>query len=440
MAIAAGAIFEVRSSASDGNGGFFVPGTSGTIDYSQQNAPQLSVTDGVANGTTTITSTTGGFTSAMVNNGVNIAGALYQITAVGSSTSITVDRTVATASALAVNVGGALASPGITLTVINGGSTVYVQSGTYNFSTTSSVSGGQLDPSLSPNTPNFSRTAPVSYIGYTTTRGDGGPAKPIFAATANNQTLVAAYSYCSYFNFELNAGTFTGVTGIDVGYSAFTYENLSCINCEYGFWSASNFTNANMMVVRCFASGCTNAFTGVYFEQCVALNCTNGFSNSGTAAGFFNRCIAIGCTTGFAKSWCINCTAFNCPTAFSLYDTGQSVNCIAYGSTAYGVGGNYPSLQIFNFAFGANAANFNSAGVGSSSNQVNLTANPFVDSAATIVDTPSAFAAFALNNTAGGGALCRGAGTPQYLDIGAVQHQDSGGGGVPRIVVPRRMW
>jgi hypothetical protein len=34
------------------------------------------------------------------------------------------------------------------------------------------------------------------------------------------------------------------------------------------------------------------------------------------------------------------------------------------------------------------------------------------------------FANFALNTVAGGGASCRAAGYPSYLDIGAVQHAD----------------
>ena len=98
--------------------------------------------------------------------------------------------------------------------------------------------------------------------------------------------------------------------------------------------------------------------------------------------------------------------------------------------------GPYPNLIFENCAY----FNCTSLGIGTWINPVALTADPFVNPTATINSLADAQAAFSLNNTAGGGALCRGAGTPQYLDIGATQHQDSGGGGVPRIVVPRRMW
>lgn len=66
-----------------------------------------------------------------------------------------------------------------------------------------------------------------------------------------------------------------------------------------------------------------------------------------------------------------------------------------------------------------------SAGTG----DVTLTADPF---------TNKAGGDYSLNSVAGGGAACRAAGFPGafpggtttgYLDVGAVQHQDAGGGG-----------
>jgi hypothetical protein len=55
------------------------------------------------------------------------------------------------------------------------------------------------------------------------------------------------------------------------------------------------------------------------------------------------------------------------------------------------------------------------AGVG----DVTLTVDPFTNAAGDD---------YTLNNTAGGGAACRGVGYPTYLDIGAVQHADPAGG------------
>ena len=65
-------------------------------------------------------------------------------------------------------------------------------------------------------------------------------------------------------------------------------------------------------------------------------------------------------------------------------------------------------------------------GVGNSAhiNEITLTADPFTDASSYN---------FTLNDTAGGGALCRAAGSRAFRDIGALQHEDAGGGGsLPR--------
>lgn len=62
MAIPSGAVWEVRTTGSDQNGGFFNASRGGT-DYSQQDSPQLVLTGGACSGNTTVTSATGGFTT-----------------------------------------------------------------------------------------------------------------------------------------------------------------------------------------------------------------------------------------------------------------------------------------------------------------------------------------------------------------------------------------
>lgn len=83
--------------------------------------------------------------------------------------------------------------------------------------------------------------------------------------------------------------------------------------------------------------------------------------------------------------------------------------------------------------FGYNAFYNNTSGamnnISARTGDVTLTGDPFIDAGS---------GDFSLNNTAGAGADCRAAGFPGsytdglttgYLDIGAAQHQDSGGGG-----------
>ena len=95
-------------------------------------------------------------------------------------------------------------------------------------------------------------------------------------------------------------------------------------------------------------------------------------------------------------------------------------------------------IEKYNAFFG-NTSNLN-YGTPDATDQI-LTAGPFVNPGGAVNKLSDAFVNFALNSTAGGGALCRGAGTPAYLDIGAVQSAPSGGSsGYPRIVVPRRRY
>jgi hypothetical protein len=87
-------------------------------DYSRQAAANsvgsnISTTDAVAAGTTTITSATAAFTSAITGNIIYLQGGSgsltagwYQATYV-SATSITVDRSVASGTGITLNIGGA---------------------------------------------------------------------------------------------------------------------------------------------------------------------------------------------------------------------------------------------------------------------------------------------------------------------------------------------
>lgn len=425
MAIAAGAIFEVRSTGSDTNGGGFVPGTAGTTDYSQQDTPVLALTDGVANGTTTITSTTGGFTAAMNQNLAYIGGSIYQITAVGSSTSITVDRTVATASALAINVGGALATIGMVGSAVTnvGGPTVYITGSTAISVATANVSGGYVT------------NVGWNIIGYGATRGDG--VRATITASVSGITMI---TYGNVYtqgakNLTLDGGGLTRNNGIQFGSSWQTAENLYVQNLK------GTGINGSGMSMLCYAYNCGIGFYNIGCYYCVASACATGFQSLNGA----ENCIAANCTAyGFDVSGTYdknpwkNCSAFNCVYGLAVSNAVPVViNCAFYGNSTADISDGSGSGMVGRFINNAFATILNADSVYSGS--LTLTANPWANPTASITDIPSAFAAFALNNTAGGGALCRGAGTPQYLDIGAVQHQDSGGGALFLPPVTRRI-
>lgn len=113
MSVNATAVWRVRPSGSNTNGGGYDPGISGAAtDYSQQNSAQASGTHGACSDNTTFTdSTADAFTSAMVGNAMYITGGgattgWYFVTAYTSSSEVTLDRTPGSVSGGTWNLGG----------------------------------------------------------------------------------------------------------------------------------------------------------------------------------------------------------------------------------------------------------------------------------------------------------------------------------------------
>ena len=180
MALHANTLWEIRTTGNSENGGGFhdrIPGTS--VDYSEQNAPQLDLTDlACAAGSITITSAVGGFTQAMVGNvmqihaGANFVVGFYEIVTRNSANSIDVDRIPVTG--IGANghgkVGGGLTLITQIQAVVVNGNIIYVKSGTYTYvANTAIVATGSIQ-------------YPINIIGYDVARG----ANP----TGNNRPLM----------------------------------------------------------------------------------------------------------------------------------------------------------------------------------------------------------------------------------------------------------
>lgn len=114
MAVNATAIYRVRPSGSNLNGGGYDASISGAgTDYSRQNAAQASGSAGTATGTTTfVDATASAFTSAMVGNAIWIASGAgftvgaYFVTAYTSATTVTLDRSPGTGTVAVWKLGG----------------------------------------------------------------------------------------------------------------------------------------------------------------------------------------------------------------------------------------------------------------------------------------------------------------------------------------------
>lgn len=197
-AISANSAWEVRPTVGDDtNGCGFVAGASGT-DYSQQDAKNtagnnISTTDAVANGTTTLTSATASFTSAIVGNIIYLQGGTGALTNVRrqvvtftNSTTIVLDATVATGTGITMNIGGAcagIASPGPLLDFVASNAIFVKATGTLSVAAATTLTDAVTTTSTAP---------PNRLEGYTTTRGDGG--KFTMLATAGSFTVLTAPS------------------------------------------------------------------------------------------------------------------------------------------------------------------------------------------------------------------------------------------------------
>jgi hypothetical protein len=450
-AIASGTIWEVRPTlGSDTNGGGWVPGSSGT-DYSQQSSAQYALTNGVANGTTTVG--TASASADMVGNIAYIAGGTgsisgnwYQIISQITGVSITVDRStgLTTGTGVTINVGGAWATLTPWPTAAQAGNTTWVKAtGTYGLSShlNLSISGGG--------------TAQLTLIsGYTSTRGDGGKVTINCTTTLTGSACINVNTPgLAFANFAVSANS-NLARGIQISTTGTAVYNVTAT----GFTDSFAFLSSNnaVLFVNCSATSCTcpGFFqTGnTWFFDCYAASCQGGFVLNSGGSSVLLRCTSANNTgnTGYhgfsvqgnqTQVSMINCVAYNNGgDGFHISAAQQTAylvqNCISYGNAAFGF--NYTTsptgvLYGFNYnAYGSNTSgNLNVVPAGP--NDVTLTANPF--NAPVTGD-------FSLNSTSGGGAACRGAGfqgsfggaVNGAIDIGAVQSAAGGGSSIHGFV------
>jgi len=444
MAISANAVWEVRTAGNDTNGGGFITGATG-VDYSQQNAKNtvgnnISTTDVVANGTTTLTSATASFTADIVGNIIYLQGGTgtlaitrKQVATFVNSTTITVDAGVIAAGiGITMNIGGALASIGEMGRNWIGGNTGWILAGSYTITlTTINVSGGVFSKS------NISG----SVIGYQTSRGDFGTRPVITASGISTFTMITlGTSTGNNFigNIELDGASLTSSKGFNATGRTTIYRCIARNCTNNGFLGTGDSA-----FINCYATGCStatamtgsayyvnclaksNTITGITVSTGTAINCISANNSGATSDGF----LISGGSTRIQ-----NCTAYlNGRDGFRFNgDTQIGINCIAEANVGIGFNGltNASLLWLNNAAFnngtdfvpGTGKAVFNlDSIIGSGTFFTNATAGDF-----------------SLNNTAGAGAAARATGTPgvfpdglttSFLDRGAAQHQDSGGGG-----------
>lgn len=205
------------------------------------------------------------------------------------------------------------------------------------------------------------------------------------------------------------------------------FDAVTAIACKSSYTTTKTGAGFNLCRMElCWADhhedGTTNA-TGVSIARTVFSNCIDGVDAAGNYRTCFTNCVAYNCVnSGFQNR--------NTATiASSSY-----INCIAYENGLYGWDFNVLSgCGLVNCASGENTSGRTDGNEAYDIGAVTLTADPFTN--ATGGD-------FSLNNTAGGGALCRQLGigilgqTPGP-SIGAVEFAISGGGFSGSIFQPK---
>jgi hypothetical protein len=296
-------------------------------------------------------------------------------------------------------------------------------------------------------------------VGYTSTTTDGGQATVQATAAINGLTFTTA-SNCIWENFIFD-GNATGTKGV-VHAGNF---GSALVNCTIKNWTAEGvessaiyvFSLTNCRVTGCAGTngaiavgtnaqvsllGCTidnNSKPGIYITSTAGIVCIrcNIYENTGNGmtvgdGAYTGKFVIYGC-----NFWANTSSGLSLATyAFS----NQVYNNIFVANGAYGI--NFTGLTAanidlnFNYnAFYNNTTANRSSNLTASPNDVTLTGDPFTNAASDD---------FSLNNTAGAGAACRAAGFPGvmmfggtgYSDIGALQHQDSGGGGGGMLFIP----
>lgn len=250
-AIATATAWEVRTTGAATNGGGY---SSGGTDYSQQDAAQLTLTDGATSGVgvTTFTSATGGFTSAMVGNllyissGTNTLEQYFEITVYTDTNTVTLDRApddgVGAVSGANFKVGGAVDHPNTISASVVAGNTIYIQNGTYvkvganAYILTLSVSGGN--------------GTPITWIGYITnhTTIPTGTNRPYFDGDSDNNgtndttNILSTVSYAGnvFKNFRFGRSTAAVVTQ---GASSIVFHNCSFFNGTDALAASSTASN-----------------------------------------------------------------------------------------------------------------------------------------------------------------------------------------------------
>ncbi len=462
MAISASTVWEVRTTGADTNGGGWVAGASGT-DWSQQDAAQYSVTDGVTAGTTTITSATANFGTDVVGNIIYVQGGTgsvvagwYQITARTNSTTITVDRStgLTAGTGVTLKIGGAIATINTLATIFVASNKAFVKT-SGGYTSTATITFAQTC------VPNNAVTQ-SRLIGYTTTRNDRG--KAVLTLSTNTGLTGLNFTGNGWFveNIHVNCSSLGTSTGITLG----TFSTIC--SCK-----VSNFTVKGLNLTPGQSVAVANEVTGGGSSATAAISLTNqvnihwNYVHDNACPGI----VTVSLPNVITHNLIVNNTGassdgINFQGLYGTVIMGNTIhgsgrhgitqtnsylmggiirNNILTSNGGYGIKGAVSVGNSANIAYDGNVYWNNTSGARNNMDDTATNAINGVNAYTNTLDvtltgspyTNTAGGDFSLNNTAGAGAACRAAGYPGvmpgatttgYLDMGAAQSQSVGGG------------
>jgi hypothetical protein len=339
MAIIYPTAVEIRTTGNAINGGGYASATpSAGTDYTQQDNAQLTIADADCNNSTTVTSVTGGFTTAMIGNLCRITGAgytsgFYLILTCANTNTITIDRNPTSAGGHpttgALSVGGAQTSIDnyISASVLPVNSVFHIKLGTYTFAGIT-LPGG-----------NNAGTAVIS--GYQTTREDHptGANRPVITMSAKltmvgvsviqdviitgnfNDVLLSLATDCSAVNCKITQTNGTANVNAIAGGGSSRNGVMGCeVTCAAGY-----AVNGVAYVDNCYIH---DSSTGYYVLNSQSVVQING--------SIFDTCSVDGIKVSHStpgRSNISNSTIYNCGDGLDMANWFSLVNCIIKGCT-----------------------------------------------------------------------------------------------------------
>lgn len=458
--------WDVRPSVgSDTNGGGFVRNGTGT-NWSMQTSPQYSVTDAVANGTTTITSATASFGTDVVDNIIYIQGGSGSIAATRrrvvsrtNSTTIVVNDTVATSTGMTLKLGGSLATIAHAESLVLSGHIVHIKaSGTTTLTSSIALSASGTDVA-----------GPILWWGYDSTQRDNTGSRPVITSSTSSLTLVDGAASIVGRVFQNIKFTHTGATrGVVLKANSFPNTGISAINCESDgvltFFKIDNVGaeyGGSMFLENCRIMNSTSS--GIAGTSFIARNCViAGGAGAGIKLGHGNLGLAIvidnciirnnsgdgidGAYTAPGAIQVSNCVFWNNGgTAIDLDCSNLYLpSFVVISGNIIGLSGAYgmrlyskivANANLFTNAYYSNTSGNQASGTPAGSGDVSLSGDPF---------TNTSTEDYTLDTTSGEGAALKDICYPLFMpfgitapkrNIGLAQnaYASGGGGGGARV-------